>query len=607
MHVKRYGFWVCALLLTLSTLNLIAPVQPVSANPTIIGQWRDTYPESTSDDAQCRLCHFNPSGGDGWNAYGWSIRQQIYDNGLTAEEAFPAVEALDADGNGITNLVEISANALPGWTSGTVNTIYFKDGTTQENQEAPSTIGLLDPVQNGLQDPITATITSTGALEIVLTELVTDIVSPLSGTATPALPQFLFVVDQPGFVWKIDVTSGAKSLFLDASASLVPLGVFGTNSFDERGLLGFAFHPDYAANGLVYTYSSEPITTTAPFTVTADYSTMPAGQTANHHAVISQWTVNDPTNADSVVDTASKKVLLRIDEPQFNHNGGHLAFGPDNMLYIALGDGGGADDADGQQFIDTTIVGHGATGNGQDATNPLGTILRINPLGSNSPNGQYGIPDDNPFVGAGDTRLDEIFAYGFRNPFRFSFDRQTGDLYAGDVGQNDIEEINLVTAGGNYGWNHKEGSFFFDPNGNESGFVTDVDPGGLPTDLIDPVAEYDHDEGLSVIGGYVYRGSQVATLSGLYIFGDWSLDFASPPGRLFYLAADNEIKEFRLLGRDALGIFLHGFGQDANGELYVLGNTTGTPFGTEAGVNTGVVFKIRGATPQFLPLILIAE
>ncbi len=190
---------------------------------------------------------------------------------------------------------------------------------------------------------------------------------------------------------------------------------------------------------------------------------------------------------------------------------------------------------------------------------------------------------------------DEIYAWGFRNPFRFSFDRATGDLYAADVGQNDIEEVNVVVAGGNYGWRIKEGSFCFDPNGDNRGFVTDEDCG--PPDLIDPVAEYDHDEGIAVVGGFVYRGSSIHYLRGRYVLGDYSRAFGNNDGRLFFLKKKNivrkdwikssKIAELRLKGQDGLGLSLLGFGQDAHGELYVLGNTTGVPSG-----NTGVVQKI---------------
>ena len=232
--------------------------------------------------------------------------------------------------------------------------------------------------------------------------------------------------------------------------------------------------------------------------------------------------------------------------------------------------------------------------------------MRIDPLGNNSPNHKYGIPANNPFTAAGDARLDEIFAYGLRNPFRFSFDKLSGKLYAGDVGQNEIEEVDVITAGGNYGWKYKEGTFFFDDNGAGNGFVTDIDPGGVPTGLIDPLAQYDHDEGISVIGGFVYRGTQLDFLKGVYVFGDWSLNFTEPPGRLFYLTPTNAIREFRLPAGQKFGLFLHGFGQDANGELYVMGNTTGNPFADANGKNTGQVLRST-AVPQVLYLPLVAN
>lgn len=430
-----------------------------------------------------------------------------------------------------------------------------------------------------LSDPIPEPIV-TGSISVSLETLADGLTNPNSGAGDPMGFGRLFVSDQPGILWAINTATGDKSVFMDLSSHLVSLGVFGPGSFDERGLLGFAFHPDYKDNGLLYTYTSEPLD--GP----ADFSTMPPGTLADHQSVIREWHVPNPGDVASVVDPASTRVLLRIDEPQFNHNGGCVAFGPDEMLYISLGDGGGADDRDGQNFIGGPIIGHGLSGNGQNHGNVLGTIIRIDPDGTNSANGNYGIPADNPFVGP-HPAVDEIFAYGFRNPWRFSFDSRRGDLYVGDVGQNDIEEIDIVVSGGNYGWNFKEGSFFFDHNGNNPGFVTDVDP-GVPGGLIDPIAQYDHDEGIAIVGGFVYRGRAVPRLSNKYIFGDWNRNFFANNGRLFYLQINTGlIKELQLAGQDGLGLSLNGFGQDAEGELYVLGNTTGTPFG-----NTGVVQKI---------------
>jgi glucose/arabinose dehydrogenase/plastocyanin len=428
------------------------------------------------------------------------------------------------------------------------------------------------PLENPLPD------IEAGDVHVELEMLASGLTAPNWGASAPGDDSRLFVSDQDGILWAIDLNDGSKSAFADVSSLLVDLGIFGPDSFDERGLLGFAFHPDYQSNGLLYTYTSQPVAGMA------DFSTMPMGETADHQSVITEWQVPNPGDPGSVVDPNSARELLRVDQPQFNHDGGCLTFGPDDMLYIAFGDGGGADDKDGQESLGQPMIGHGCIGNGQDPTNPLGSVIRIDPLGSNSANGQYGIPADNPFVDSAE--LDEIFAYGLRNPFRFSFDTADGTMYLPDVGQNDIEEINIGVAGGNYGWNHKEGSFYFVANGNETGYITDM-PLEVPAGLVDPVAEYDHDDGVSVIGGFVYRGALSNALDGLYIFGDFAETFSND-GRLFYMDDTDMIREFQLVGQDALSLSLLGFGQDGAGEVYVLANGTGTPFG-----DTGVVLTLQ--------------
>jgi len=443
------------------------------------------------------------------------------------------------------------------------------------------------PPGTGIANPIPPTIRK-GPFHITLAPVAAGLTAPNWGTAAPGDAGRLFVADQNGTLWAITLATGAKNVFLDVSSRLVPLGIFGPGTFDERGFLGVAFHPGYTSNGLLYTFTSEPLN--GP----ADFSTMPPLTTPNCQSVVTEWRVPDPTDPASVVDPMSARVLLRIDKPQFNHNGGALNFGPDDMLYVAVGDGGGADDQDGEPFIDGPTVGHGPNGNGQDPSNPLGAILRIDPNGSDSANGQYGIPGDNPFVGRPGF-IGEIFAYGLRNPWRNSFDPVTGALYAADVGQNKIEEVDVIRRGGNYGWRLKEGRFFFGPNGPDPGFVTKVNP-SVPAGLIDPIAQYDHDEGIAVIGGFVYRGSMLPRLRGRYIFGDFARTFNND-GRLFFLrkrevaqqtrAGKSLIGEFRLDGQGELGLSLLGFGQDASREIYVLANGTGTPFGT-----TGVVLRI---------------
>ncbi|MDH3260541.1 MAG: PQQ-dependent sugar dehydrogenase [Acidimicrobiia bacterium] len=417
----------------------------------------------------------------------------------------------------------------------------------------------------------------TSDVQVALETVADGFTSPVWAINAPGDNHRIFVVDQVGKITAIKLDPGENDnvpdrlAFLDVGVDglglLVPLGAFGPGSFDERGLLGLAFHPDYRKNGLIYTYTSEPASGAA------DFSTIPDGVDPNHQGALREWHVPNPKRADSVVDTNSSRVLLTIDEPQFNHNGGALNFGPDGMLYLAVGDGGAADDQG---------AGHAVGGNGQDLSdgNVLGKILRIDAMGSNSANGEYGIPADNPFVGS--QGADEIYAYGFRNPFRFSFDTDTGELIAADVGQNDIEEIDMVVSGGNYGWPVKEGTFLFDMNGADAGFTTGSSP-GAPPGLIDPVAEYDHDEGISVTGGFTYRGKRVKDLRDSYVFGEWT-------GRLLHLTKDGPIAELNPVGQDGVGVNITGFGQDRKGELYVLGQPGFTPVGTD-----GVIMRIVAA------------
>ena len=418
----------------------------------------------------------------------------------------------------------------------------------------------------------------TGSVHVKLEVVADGLTAPNWGTSAPGIDDRLYVTDQDGILWNINLPTGDKSVFLDVTGRIVELGIFGPGSFDERGLLGVAFHPDYTNNGLLYTYTSEP--NRGP----ADFSTMPKGAKANHQTVILEWEVADPSDPDSIVDPKSARELLRIDQPQFNHDGGAVNFGPDGMLYISLGDGGAGDDQEtGNDPFGQPNLGHGCRGNGANINTILGTVIRIDPQGNNAANGQYGIPGDNPFVDK--DGVDEIFASGLRNPFRFSFDSLTGDLYLADVGQGDIEEVDVIVSGGDYGWNFKEGSFFFIPNGANGGYVTDMAQ-EAPDGLIDPIAEYDHGDGIAIIGGFVYRGVKIPALEGRYVFGEFAALFDND-GRLFYLNEDDDIQEFQLVDQAEVGRFVLGMGQDANGELYLLANSTGVPFDS-----TGVVLRI---------------
>ena len=405
--------------------------------------------------------------------------------------------------------------------------------------------------------------------------------APVALVPEPGQPARLYVVDQAGLVRIISQGQLQAASFLDVRTRLVqPLGILGShdgNDYDERGLLGMAFHPDYADAAKpgyhkIYTYTSEPIQGPADFTVA-----MPAGQ-MDHQSVITEWQL---ARTGNVINAGSARVVMRIDQPQFNHNGGMLAFGPEGYLYVGLGDGGNANDAG---------PGHGTNGNGQNVNVVHGKILRIDPVlpaltpGSrdpNSANGAYRIPWDNPFVGI--DGVDEIFAYGFRNPYRFSFDKLTGALIVGDVGQGYVEEVDVVRKGGNYGWRIKEGSFLFDPTGLLIGLPF-ADSG-----LIDPVAQYDHEDGLSIIGGYMYYGAAIPDLRAMYVFADFSRGFLKPDGRLLVANLYTGLIQELLIGADgrSLGLFVKGMGQDPSGEVYVLASTALGPYGT-----TGVVLKI---------------
>lgn len=435
-----------------------------------------------------------------------------------------------------------------------------------------------------IDNPFPARI-SEGDVTIELALVADGLVAPIGMAVPPGRSSRVYVYDQSGVVYVMDGGVLNRTPFLDLRNRLVPLGASGPGSFDERGLLGLAVHPQFAVNRRLYTYTSEPVSRPADFT-----TPIPAGRQFDHQSVIAEWRV-DPNNP-ARVDTTTRREILRIDQPQFNHNAGTLRFGPDGHLYIALGDGGGADDMDGQPFRGAPMVGHNS-GNGQTITNVYGTILRINVDGSNSANGQYGIPADNPFVGQ--VGVDEIFAFGFRNPYGISFDLLTGGLYAADAGQNQVEEVNLVTRGGNFGWNIKEGNFYFNPNGDQPGFITTQPVRFVPPNLVPPIAEYDHDDGIAVIGGFVYRGSQIPALSGRYVFGDY-LAPGQSSGRLFFLDGNSQPRSLRIgsTGR-SLGMFLKGFGQDASGEIYVLGSQQEGPFGS-----TGRVLKIVPLTAQIL-------
>jgi glucose/arabinose dehydrogenase len=553
-------------------LSLIISCSTSYALSDFRNEWRSIYPGSNSDDIGgsaladengCQLCHRDISGGSPWNNYGWQIRNLYRSNGFDINAAIRSVEIDNLDGNvvGANSFDQINTDFQPGWANGNVNTIYFSNGSTIINQPAPVTPASTDiDFPASIAEPIESI--AMGSIEVRLVEVASGFNSPLKAVTAPGINGSIFVVEQTGKIFRVELDTGNKTLFHDVGPELVSI----SPGYDERGLLGLAFHPNFRNNGLFYTYQSEPARTIQDEEV--DFSTVVPPFKPEHRSMVVEYKALDPSCNSRI---QKQETLLVIDQPQSNHNGGDIAFGLDGFLHIALGDGGGANDQG---------PGHGLRGTGRDNTNILGSILRVDPLGNNSANGKYGIPSDNPFVAIDNPGVDEIFAYGFRNPYRMSFDASTGELYVGDVGQNLIEEVDIAVKGGNYGWNWKEGRFhFYNPiSGN---YVSNVAPPGLPIDLVDPIIEYNHDDGISVIGGYVYRGSEISALSNHYIFGDFSgSNLSTPTGRLFY--QDRSTEHLRELSfSDPISDYVTGFGQDVENELYVVSNDQFGPSGLE--------------------------
>jgi len=518
-----------------------------------------------------------------------------------------------------------------------------------------------------------------------------QITSPVNISNAGDGSQRLFVCDQAGLIWIIRDQMVLPVPFLDLSSRLVPKAPTTypfpfSASYDERGLLGMAFHPNFNRKdgnnlplpgfGKFYVFYSAPspnprgtstvssisVASADPCTVTtsavhrlttgdvvtisgvnggnfspsinATYAvtvtgtntfTVPVVRVDNTAVTLngsSRVFPNDPVNCrttisefqvsagdPNVADAASERVLLAFDKPQTNHNGGQLEFGPDGYLYVSIGDGGSQHDNDfghtGGTFPGSVTSVSGNLGNAQDKTKLLGKILRIEPLGINGPGGQYGIPASNPFVGLGGGVREEIYAFGMRNPWRFSFDDGpggSGRLFEGDVGQDKVEEVNIIVAGGNYGWRLKEGSFDHDATALN---------GGLP--LIGPIAQYAHigvnigtpallQVGVSVTGGYLYRGSAIPGLVGKYVFGDYSHGISSATGTLLGLeetppSSNNwALSLLTIVGGNPLTTRIYAFGRDEEGEIYVATKVSQGPFQLDAnGKPTGGIYKIVAA------------
>ena len=389
----------------------------------------------------------------------------------------------------------------------------------------------------------------------------------------------LFIVDQVGRIHVLGADGDLRGTpFLDLSDRIVDL----EEGYDERGLLGLAFHPDYADNGRLFVYYSAPAREEAP-------------DGWDHTSRVAEFRVSpdDPDRADP----DSERLVMAVDQPFPNHNGGHIAFGHDGYLHIPLGDGGNGGDIDpaGED------LGRPERGNGQALSTLLGAILRVDVDGDGDRT--YEIPADNPFTDEPGVRS-EIWAYGFRNPYGFTVDRETGDFWAADAGQLRWEEVSLVEPGGNHGWNIREGTRCFDPDDFSQSPDDCRDTGYRGEPLVDPLIEYARgpERGSVVVPAVRYRGDRMPEFAGAVVFGDYSEVRFRPNGVLYVadeadgpgtwpvrrLVVDNAAQIGG--GQGTMQRFLLGIGQDLDGELYALTTGRGGPAGT-----SGEVFAIRSA------------
>ncbi len=399
------------------------------------------------------------------------------------------------------------------------------------NQGGSGGVGTIDPPIPVVPDPAKdcGQVSGDPALPaLTLTPVVDGLERPVYLTQPRGETERLFVVEKAG---RIRIVRGGvvePDAFLDIEPTV-------SERYEEMGLLGLAFHPSYGQNGRFFVY----------------YSTLVNGD--DHISRIVEYQVSSAE--PDLADPASARTLFEIDEPEDNHNGGGLEFGSDGYLYIGVGDGGGANDE------------HGSPGNGQRLSTLLGKMLRIDVNGTGAgPNGAYAIPAGNmtdsiPGSGA----LPELWSYGLRNPWRYSFDACTGDMYIGDVGQEEIEEVDFEPAqngGRNYGWRLMEAGDCFNPGSGCNAAMQN---------LTLPVASYDHSLGQSITGGYVYRGHAIPLLRGTYLYADYStarffaLRMQGGAVALPQTDITSNINPTRALDD------ITSFGQDQSGELYVLG------------------------------------
>jgi uncharacterized repeat protein (TIGR03806 family) len=499
-----------------------APTVPTALTATVQSASQITLSWQASTDAGTGVAGYRVFRNGAATALSTVTTPTYLDTGLTAATMYTyTVRAFDAatPANESAASTQVPATTQPG-TGGVISGLDARPSNTSclAGDAPSSTVSL--------------------AVERVYPNLPTFSV-PVLMIQEPASSARWYIVQKTGLVYVFDnqATVATRREFINVTSQIT---VDPNSANDERGLLGMAFHPNFPTNPRVYL--SYTATSGGLVSRVVEYQTRDGGQT---------------------LDASSGVTILQTYQPAANHNGGNIAFGPDGFLYVGLGDGGSGGDP------------FGTIGNGQRLSTLLGKMLRIDVNGTTGAT-RYAIPPGNPYVGGAVCNIDtgaftqncpEIYAYGFRNPWRWSFDRGSGELWLGDVGQNSWEEVDRVTVGGNYGWRCREGAHAFNSTcGSNAG------------SSIDPAAEYSHAQGVSVTGGYVYRGSAIPALVGRYLFGDFAT------GRIWHIARD-ATAQVMTAGFDS-GLSISSFAQSPDGEVYVV-NYAGTLHRLIAGAGSG--------------------
>lgn len=569
----------------------------IDARDRYYSWWLDQYSQqSFTGEARCQICHEQISGGDGWNAYGWDLRQVFESNRLAIGGGFDNEQAAFlsslrtleefrtdlSDPSSANYLEEILANAQPGWREGEDNRISFKDDTFKLIGP-PTDLSCLTKIDASSIDqscpllrPTFDTI-ATEDLSLSLKEISSGFNKVVAITsANDSMDHKLYIVERLGKIWEIDLIDSSKRLFLDFSDKLLAIN---SDEKDQRGLIGFAFHPNYSENHLVVIHLSKVYQPDA-----ADFKAQ-VGE-PDHLSVISEWQIMDSKDG-TPAQLIDEKELLIVERNDQNPKGGEVLFGPDDLLYISIGD----EDLSRSMPRGYRTVGSVVTG----------TVLRIDINSPNPTNGRYTIPVTNPFVGL--EGIDEVYAGGFRFPQGLSFaesDLSSDDslsissLFLSDKGFEFVEEINRIQPSDvakNFGWNQKEGTYFryLTPEGES--FLSAVVPDGNNSMFIEPVGQYGREDGGSITPGVIFKGESIERLKGRYVFADNKSGELQNQSRLFYLNEHNTIIDISSTLLDKLSVQL--IGADFNGDLYLIADSI------ENQSELTKLYKIQGEEEQF--------